>query len=134
MIGGLQEENGDLNKKYLKKKSKSVGCKYLEALRWISQVEIIHFASWNCGFTSCKIFLQLISSLSCNDSFLLSILQVEFHNLWNCWMVDFFCAFLPCILIWFWQRVRKLQSLLSSWIWASTWFAMNYTKISLILG
>ena len=37
MIGGLQEENGDLNKKYLKKKSKSVGCKYLEALRRISQ-------------------------------------------------------------------------------------------------
>ena len=39
MIGGLQGENGDLNNKYLKKKkSKSVGCKYLEALRRISQV------------------------------------------------------------------------------------------------
>ena len=37
MIGGLQEENGDLNVKYLKKKSKSVGRKYLEALRRISQ-------------------------------------------------------------------------------------------------
>ena len=37
MIGGLQGENGDLNNKYLKKKSKSVGRKYLEALRRISQ-------------------------------------------------------------------------------------------------
>ena len=36
MIGGLQEENEDLNNKYLKKKSKSVGRKYLEALRMIS--------------------------------------------------------------------------------------------------
>ena len=37
MIGGLHRENGDLNNKYLKKKSKRVGRKYLEALRWISQ-------------------------------------------------------------------------------------------------
>ena len=37
MIGGLQGENGDLNNKYLKKKSKSVGHKYLEALKRISQ-------------------------------------------------------------------------------------------------
>ena len=37
MIGGLQGENGDLNIKYLKKKSESVGRKYLEALRRISQ-------------------------------------------------------------------------------------------------
>ena len=37
MIGGLQGENGDLNIKYLKKKSKSVSRKYLEALRRISQ-------------------------------------------------------------------------------------------------
>ena len=37
MIGGLQGENGDLNNKYLKKKSKSVGRKYLEALKRISQ-------------------------------------------------------------------------------------------------
>ena len=37
MIGGLQGENGDLNNKYLKTKSKRVGSKYLEALRWISQ-------------------------------------------------------------------------------------------------
>ena len=54
MIGGLQGENGDLNNKYLKKKSKRVGRKYLEALRWIlqhaiwatkiSQVESLHFA------------------------------------------------------------------------------------------
>ena len=37
MIGGLQGENGDLNIKYLKKKSKSVGRKYLEALKRILQ-------------------------------------------------------------------------------------------------
>ena len=55
MIDGLQGENGDLNNKYLKKKSKSVGRKYLEALRRISQAckmgceisqaEGLHFAS-----------------------------------------------------------------------------------------
>ena len=38
MIGGLQGENGNLNNKYLKKKSKRVGRKYLGALRWISQL------------------------------------------------------------------------------------------------
>ena len=55
MIGGLQGENGDLNIKYLKKKSKSVGRKYLEALKRISrackigceisQAEGLHFAA-----------------------------------------------------------------------------------------
>ena len=56
MIGGLQGENGDLNNKYLKKKkSKRVGRKYPEALRWISQAckmgceisqaESLHFAA-----------------------------------------------------------------------------------------
>ena len=55
MIGGFQGENGDLNNKYLKKKSKRVGHKYLEALRWISQAckmgckisqaESLHFSS-----------------------------------------------------------------------------------------
>ena len=55
MIGGLQEENEDLNNKYLKKKSKRVGRKYLEALRRIlqackmgyeiSQAEGLHFAA-----------------------------------------------------------------------------------------
>ena len=55
MIGGLQGENGDLNNKYLKKKSKRVGRKYLEALRRISQAckmaceilqaESLHFAA-----------------------------------------------------------------------------------------
>ena len=54
MIGGLQGENGDLNNKYLKKKSKRVGRKYLGALRWSSQhatwaakilqAESVHFA------------------------------------------------------------------------------------------
>ena len=55
MIGGLQRENEDLNNKYLKKKSKRVSRKYLEALRWIlqackmgceiSQAEGLHFAA-----------------------------------------------------------------------------------------
>ena len=55
MIGGLQGENRDLNNKYLKKKSKRVGHKYLEALKWIlqackmgckiSQAESLHFAA-----------------------------------------------------------------------------------------
>ena len=62
MIGALQGENWDLNIKYLKKKSKSIGCKYLEALRRIlqackmgceiSQAKGLHFAA-------CKIGLQL---------------------------------------------------------------------------
>ena len=61
MIGGLQGENGDLNNKYLKKKSKRVGRKYLEALGWISQeckrgceisqAEGLHFAA-KCWFRS----------------------------------------------------------------------------------
>ena len=38
MIGGLQGENRDLNNKYLKKKSKRVGRKYLGAHKWIFQV------------------------------------------------------------------------------------------------
>ena len=41
--------------------------------------------------------------------------------------------FLLASLFGFWQWVMKLQSLVFSWIWASTCFAMNYTKISLIL-
>ena len=93
----------------------------------ILQFELVHFSS-------CEIVLQLISSLSCSDSFPHHISQVGFHNLQNCWMVDFFCDFLPCILVWLWKRVMKLQSLVSSWIWALTCFSMNYTKITLILG
>ena len=49
MIGGLQGENGDLNNKYLKKKSKRVGRKYLEVLRWISQ-----HATWATRFRKLK--------------------------------------------------------------------------------
>ena len=37
MISGLQGENGNLNNKYLNKKSKRVCRKYLEALGRISQ-------------------------------------------------------------------------------------------------
>ena len=39
MVGGLQGEEWKFIKKYLKKRSKSVGCKYREALRTISQVK-----------------------------------------------------------------------------------------------
>ena len=54
MIGGLQGENGDLNIKYLKKKSKSVGRKYLEALKRILQAckMAAKFASWRSPFRS----------------------------------------------------------------------------------
>ena len=50
MIGGLQGENEYLNNKYLKKKSKRVGRKYLEALRWISQ-----HASWAARLFKLKV-------------------------------------------------------------------------------
>ena len=53
MIGGLQGENGDLNNKYLKKKSKRVGRKYLEALRWISQ-----HATWAMKFRKLKVSIS----------------------------------------------------------------------------
>ena len=95
-------------------------CANISNFRWISQVqmqlakisqvEIIYFAS-------CEIILQLISSLSYSNYFPFSILQVGkilqigFHNLRNCCMVDFFCVFPPCILVWFQQRVMKLPSL-----------------------
>ena len=85
-------------------------CANISNYRWISKVQIIHLAS-------CEVVLQLISFLSYSDSFPLLILQVakisqvEFHNLRNCWMVDFLCAFVPCILVWLWQRVMMLQSL-----------------------
>ena len=53
MIGGLQGENGDLNKKYLKKKSKRVSRKYLEALTWISQ-----HATWAAIFRKLKVSIS----------------------------------------------------------------------------
>ena len=49
MIGGLQGENGDLNIKYLNKKSKNVGCKYLEALR-----RILHACKMGCEISQPK--------------------------------------------------------------------------------
>ena len=55
---------------------------------------------------------------------LLSLVHVRFISLF----------FLLAFLIWLWQRVTKLQSLDSSCIWASTCFAMDYTKLSLILS
>ena len=109
--------------KYLKINIKWSQCANISNYKWISQVQmqlakisqvdIVHFASG-------EIVLQLISSLSYNVFFPLSISQVvkisqvEFHKLRNCQMVDFFCVFLPCILVWFWPRVMKLQSLVSS--------------------
>ena len=53
MIGGLQGENGDLNNKYLKKKSKRVGRKYLEALRWITQ-----HSTWAVKFCKLKVSIS----------------------------------------------------------------------------
>ena len=67
MIGGLQGENGDLNIKYLKNKSKSVGRKYLEALRRISQacemaakfhkLKVTISQPSSCDFAACEIGL-----------------------------------------------------------------------------
>ena len=61
MIGGLQGENGDLNNKYLKKKSKRVGHKYLEARRRISQACKMgcEISQPKADFAACKIGLQL---------------------------------------------------------------------------
>ena len=53
MIGGLQGENGNLNNKYLKKKSKRVGHKYLEVLKWISQ-----HATWVAIFRKLKVSIS----------------------------------------------------------------------------
>ena len=53
MIGGLQGENRDLNNKYLKKKSKRVGRKYLEVLRWILQ-----HATWAVRFSKLKVLIS----------------------------------------------------------------------------
>ena len=53
MIGGLQGKNGDLNNKYLKKKSKRVSRKYLEALKWISQ-----HATWATKFRKLKVSIS----------------------------------------------------------------------------
>ena len=52
----------------------------------------------------------------------------------NCWMLDFFSDSLPNILDWFGKGYEALQNLDSSCVWASTCFAMDYTKFSLILG
>ena len=57
MIGGLQGENGDLNNKYLKKKSKRVGPKYLKALRWISQ-----YATWVTKFRKLKVSISQLKA------------------------------------------------------------------------
>ena len=53
MIGGLQGENGDLNNKYLKIKSKRVGHKYLGALMWISQL-----ATWPAKIHKLKVAIS----------------------------------------------------------------------------
>ena len=70
MIGGLQGENGDLNNKYLKKKkkSKSVGRKYMEALWMILQAckmatkfhkLKVSISQPKADFAACEIGLQL---------------------------------------------------------------------------
>ena len=53
------KEKIDIYTKYLKKKSKLVGGKYLSLHRWVSQVWIVHFASWICDFTTWRWFLNL---------------------------------------------------------------------------
>ena len=52
----------------------------------------------------------------------------------NCWMLDSFSDSLPCILDWFGKGFEALYNLDSSCNLASTCFAMDYTKFSLILS
>ena len=89
-------------------------------------------------------------------------LKLWFHNLQNClatnqlsilqWFLSssYFTSWLPQLaklldgwfLLWFSSlhphlalaKGYEAPKLSFFWIWASTWFSMNYTKISLILG
>ena len=53
------KEKIEIYTKYLEKKSNLVGGKYLSLHRWVSQVWIVHFASWICDFTTWRWFLNL---------------------------------------------------------------------------
>ena len=109
MIGGLQGENRDLNNKYMKKKSKRVGRKYLEALRWIlqackmgceiSQAEGLYFISkgWfrsdhlviskpKADFAAAKLTFSLVWLASNGYNFLF---QLRFVHHLKCWISDF---------------------------------------------
>ena len=108
MIGGLQGENRDLNNKYMKKKSKRVGRKYLEALRWIlqackmgceiSQAEGLYFISkgWfrsdhlviskpKADFAAAKLAFKLVWLASNgNNSFISTPIHAPFEALDSC--------------------------------------------------
>ena len=81
MIGGLQGENGYLNNEYLKKKSKSVGRKYLEALRRISQA---------CKMVAKFRSLRNWPSAWCDrlPMALTSSFQLRFVHHLKCWIAD----------------------------------------------
>ena len=126
MIGGLQGENGDLNNKYLKKKSKSVGHKYLEALRRISQackvnceilqVEGLHFAAITLWFRSLRNWpLAWCDSL---PMALTSSFQLQFVHHLKRW-IFYFPSFKTTYSIHemdYRKCSKSVQQLLSSWI------------------
>ena len=97
MIARLQGENRDLNNKYLKKKSKRVGHKYLGAHRWISQVETwpgkisqaesVHFASWILWFRSLRNCLS--TWCGCLPMDITSSFQLRFAHRLKHWTSDF---------------------------------------------
>ena len=101
MIGGLQGENGDLNNKYLKKKSKRVGRKYLEAHGWIWQ-----HVTWLQKFRKLKVSISQEKG-----DFVASTLW--FRNLRNCLLA--WCDCLPMDItssfhLWFEHRLKRWTS------------------------
>ena len=103
MIGGLQVENGDLNNIYLKKKSKSVGRKYLEALKRISQAckMAVKFCKLKVSISQPKVdfaaILLWFRSLQNWPSAwydwlpmaITSSFQLRFMNCFKCWIANF---------------------------------------------
>ena len=97
MIGGLQGENGNLNNKYLKKKSKKVSRKYLKVLGWISQ-----HATWAVKFRKLKVSISHEQADFAANTF-------WFRSLRNCLLA--WCDLLPMAItssfqLWFAQRLK----------------------------
>ena len=99
-----------------------IGCEIDSPQLWFRKAYEIHFSQ------SCSLSCSLYSFW-------------HFASLWifrkalrNYWMLNFFSDSLPCILDWFGKGYEALQNLDSSYVWASTCFAMDYTKFSLLLS
>ena len=120
MIGGLQGENGDLNNKYLKKKSKRVGYKYLEALRWISQ-----HATWATKFCKLKVSIS-------HKKADLAASTLWFCSLRNC--LSTWCDLLPIAItsfqLWFTHRLKRWTHDFLSFKTTYGMYKMDYKKYS----